>query len=102
MYQVDEEKFDKLVIRRFEKATAEWLQFVAANRKGFDIQGYVDVVTGPVADDKTMPVISLYFAGFYDEEETIKRLLPQKLKDQYVFKTDLALAALQICEVIKL
>lgn len=102
VYQVDEEKFDKLVIRRFEKATAEWLQFVAANRRGIDMQGYVDVVTGPVADDKTMPVISLYFAGFYDEEETIKRLLPQKLKDQYVFKTDLALAALQICEVIKL
>ena len=39
-------------------------------------------------------VISLYFAGIYDEEETIKRLLPQKLRDQYVFRSELALQKL--------
>lgn len=36
-----------------------------------------------------MPVIKLYFSGIYDEDETIKRLLPQKLKDQYAFKSEM-------------
>lgn len=49
-----------------------------------------------------MPVIKLYFAGIYDEDETIKRLLPQKLKDQYAFKTESALKLLNFSEVISL
>ena len=53
-----------------------------------------DIVSGPVADDRTASVIDLYLDGMYDEEETIKRLLPQKLKDQYTFKTEEALVLL--------
>ena len=34
-----------------------------------------------------------------DAESTIKRLLPQKLKDQYTFKTDKAIALLKCTEV---
>ncbi len=49
-----------------------------------------------------MPVLSLYFAGFYTEEEALKRLLPQKLKDQYAFKTKWALETLKYSEVIQL
>ena len=59
-----------------------------------------DVVIGAVANDKTMPVISLYFAGVYDEAEALKRLLPQKLKDQYAFKTEKAITALRFAEEI--
>ncbi|MCF0238369.1 MAG: DUF3990 domain-containing protein, partial [Sphaerochaetaceae bacterium] len=59
-----------------------------------------DIVIGPVANDKTMPVISLYFSGVYDIEETIKRLMPQKLQDQYAFRTEKALKALRFLEVI--
>ena len=47
-----------------------------------------------------MPVINLYLKGSYDEEEALKRLLPQKLKDQYAFKTEKAISKLQLCEVI--
>ena len=61
-----------------------------------------DVICGPVANDQTMPVIDLYLDGMYDEEEAIKRLLPQKLKDQFVFKTDAAIGTLQCKEVIQL
>ncbi len=60
-----------------------------------------DLVIGPVANDKTMPVISLYFAGLYNEEEAIKRLLPQKLYNQFAFKTESALKALSFVEVIE-
>lgn len=49
-----------------------------------------------------MPTITLFLDGFYDEEETIKRLLPQNLKDQYTFKTAKALALLRCTEVIVL
>ena len=55
-----------------------------------------------MANDRTMPVISLYFSGIYNEEEAIRRLMPQKLKDQYTFKTDDALGLLKVKEEIQL
>lgn len=85
----------------FEGATAEWLKFVANNRNIKDFSDDSDIVIGPVANDRTMPVIKLYFSGIYDEAETIKRLLPQKLKDQYAFKSERALKALLLSEVIE-
>ena len=78
------------------------MRFVSANRKGTSEPDKYDIVSGPVANDRTMPVISLYFAGIYDEDEAIKRLLPQKLKDQYAFKTEEALNALTCKEVISI
>ena len=57
-----------------------------------------DVVAGPVANDNTMPVLNLYFKGAYSEEEAIKRLLPQRLSDQYAMKTEEALACLSFKE----
>lgn len=60
-----------------------------------------DIVEGPVANDKTMPVISLFFTGVYTEEETIRRLLPQKLQDQIVFKTEKSLQYIKFVESIK-
>ena len=44
----------------------------------------------------------MYIAGDYNEEEAIRRLLAQKLKDQYVMKTERAVAALKFKEVITL
>ena len=35
------------------------------------------------------------------EEETLRRLLPQRLRDQYAFKTDRALSCLRYREVFK-
>ena len=77
-----------------------WLKFVANNRNVENFTNDSDIVIGPVANDRTMPVIKLYFSGIYDEDETIKRLLPQKLKDQYAFKTEKALKALILDEVV--
>lgn len=86
---------------RFETPSVEWLRFVANNRNVDGFRDDADIVIGPVANDRTMPVIKLYFSGIYDEEETIKRLLPQKLTDQYAFKTEAALGALILNEVIE-
>lgn len=52
--------------------------------------------------DQTMSTITLFLDGFYNEKETIKRLLPQNPKDQYVFKIAEALSKLRCTEVIVL
>ena len=100
VYEIDDGAFETLHVLRFEGADAPWLQYVTANRRGTAAQDGWDLVIGPVADDQTMPVIALFLDGFYDEAETIKRLLPQNLKDQYTFKTPAALSMLRFTEVI--
>lgn len=79
----------------------KWLRFISANRKNQPVKNDYDIVVGPVANDRTMPVISLFFTGVYTEEETIRRLLPQKLQDQIVFKTEKLLQYLKFVESIK-
>lgn len=101
VYEYNEAKERDLRILRFSSPDSSWLRFVSANRKNEPIANNYDLIIGPVANDKTMPVISLYFTGVYTEEETIKRLLPQKLRDQYVFKTEKALSLLTVSEVIE-
>ena len=100
-YDLDEEMLQFLRVKMFNEPSVEWLKFVANNRNVKDYVDDSDIVIGPVANDRTMPVIKLYFSGIYDEEETIKRLLPQKLKDQYALKSKKALEALTLSEVIE-
>ena len=100
VYEVEEEKLSALRVLRFDKPDKDWLRFVVANRKGIAPTEQWDLICGPVANDQTMPVIDLFLDGMYDEDETIKRLLPQKLKDQFTFKTQEAILLLQCKEVI--
>ena len=102
VYEFDEVVARNLCILEFENPSVQWLRFVSSNRKGTSEPDTYDIVIGPVANDRTMPVISLYFAGIYDEGEAVKRLLPQKLKDQYAFKTEEALNVLSYKEVISI
>ncbi len=102
VYEVPEEKLLALRVLRFDKPDQQWLHFVAANRKGAAPANEWDIICGPVANDQTMPVLDLFLDGMYDEEEAIRRLLPQKLKDQYTFKTPAALDALVCKEVVSL
>lgn len=53
-----------------------------------------DLVIGPVANDSTLPVIDGYVDGIYTKQEAVKRLLPQRLTDQYAFLTDKSLRLL--------
>ena len=99
-YEIDDNEMSKLKIKRFLKADLSWLDFVAANRKGKILQNDYDLVIGPVANDQTFPTILLYLDGYIDAESAIRQLLPQKLKDQWTFKTEIALACLK-CKEIK-
>lgn len=97
-----EDKNMQLKTFEFDSPNKEWLKFVVKNRKNEYTNNEYDIIIGPVANDNTMPVLNFYISGDYDEEEALKRLLPQKLKDQYVFKSEKSLEYLKFMEVIKL
>lgn len=100
VFEFDENSVSDLKILHFTQAQKEWLEYVTMNRKNQTISNDdYDIVIGLVANDRTMPVISLYFAEIYDIEETIKRLMPQKLCDQYTFRTEKAIKKLKFVEV---
>lgn len=101
VFEYEDNKSSELNILKFENADIEWLRFVSGNRNNQSTKNDYDIIIGPVANDKTMPVISLYFTGVYSEEDTIKRLLPQKLQDQFVFKTEKSLKHLNYVETIE-
>lgn len=85
----------------FDSPDADWLALISRNRNdGVDRLDY-DVVSGPVANDNTMPVLNLYFKGAYSEEEALRRLLPQRLRDQFAFKTEKAISLLNFKETIR-
>ena len=100
VYDLNEDALAMLRVLCFERPDRDWLRFVVANPKGLVEENKWDIVCGPVANDQTMPVIDLFLDGMYDEDEAIKRLLPQKLKDQYTFKTEKAIGLLRCTEVI--
>lgn len=102
VYEVQEEALSTLRVLRFSKPDRDWLDYVATNRKGTAPSDTWDIVAGPVADDQTFQTVVLYLDGFLDAEATIRRLLPQKLKDQYTFKTEKAIAQLHCKEVMRL
>lgn len=60
VFEILEEDMNKLSILRFDSANKEWLEFVAQNRKNKKVEENVDIIIGPVANDNTMPVITLY------------------------------------------
>lgn len=100
VFSLEQNKFEDLKILSFDSPCADWLRFISMHRSDVYINDIYDVIIGPVADDNTMPVINLYLRGDYTEEEAIKRLLPQRLKNQYVFKTSTALELLTFKEAI--
>ena len=102
VFEFPDEKMDTLSVLKFNSANKEWLEFISNNRKGTSVEETYDIIIGPVANDNTMPVITLYLRGDYDTDEAIKRLLTQKLKDQVVFKTEKSLSWLKLLEVNKI
>ena len=100
VFEVDGDLVSELKFLSFESPDREWLRFVSANRRRLIEDDSWDVVSGPVANDQTMSTLMLFLDGLLTEDEAIARLLPQKLKDQLVFKTTSALALLQFKEVL--
>ena len=98
VYEFDESAASQLRILNFSGPDVAWLKYVSQNRNGMIDTADYDIVSGPVANDNTMPVLNLYFKGAYSEDEALRRLLPQRLRDQFAMKTDAALACLKFIE----
>ncbi len=98
---------NSLKVHFFTGADDEWLHCVAAHRKRklfteleMEMSNY-DVIVGKIADDATNAVLTAYLGGAFGVigSETadafcIKQLLPNRLQDQYCFKTTAALDCL--------
>lgn len=98
----------ELFIHYFDEADIEWLHFAACNRKNSLFPELhkkycmVDIVGGKVADDRTAVTLNNYVSGAYGKPGTeradriaIELLEPERLKDQFCFRTSDAVASLE-------
>lgn len=99
----------------FQDADANWLHCVVGNRKADTFPDVVkemkkyDVIAGKIADDATNVTILTYLVGAYGrigsreaDDLCISRLIPERLKDQYCFRTDAGLSCLSFVESEKI
>ena len=93
-YIFDEESCKDLKVLKFEAYSEDWLDFILNCRSGQDGTDY-DLVIGGVANDKVFNTVELYFDGFIDKAEAIKRLQYEKPNLQIAFRTIKALSYLK-------
>ncbi len=97
-----------LAIHYFETASIDWLHFIAANRDDALFQDFLqsfqayDILGGKVADDSTAATLNSYITGEYGvpgsaraDNFAIEQLLPNRLTDQFCFRTTKALTSLE-------
>jgi hypothetical protein len=101
VYETNDMIWQTLSILRLEHADKEWLRLVVAYRTNHPIDSKYDIITGPVADDRTVDVINQYISGAYPEDIALQLLLPLKFKDQWTMKTERAISALIWKEAIQ-
>jgi hypothetical protein len=96
-----------LNIYNYDGASINWLQCIVGHRDGNVFQDVVqmlkkyDIITGKIANDNTNFTIAAYLAGAYGTVDSVEaandcigRLIPERLKDQLCFRTELALKSL--------
>ena len=93
----------------FQGASVEWLHFVAENRKKdlfpqlLKKYGTIDIIGGKIADDQTAHTLQQYIGGVdfgipgtpKADKIAIEKLLPNRLKDQFCFRTQDAVKHLE-------
>lgn len=99
VFQLDESKINSLKLLVFESADIDWLNYVSKNRTDEYFSDTFDIVIGPVANDQAFRTVNNYLKGYFSQEIALELLLPQKLKDQYAFKSKKALSHLKFKEV---
>lgn len=71
----------------------EWLDFVAACRRGMTVEQY-DIIEGGIADDRVYNTVDLYFSNQISKPEAIRRLVAVRPNQQICFLTQ---KAIDIC-----
>lgn len=98
----------KLSVYYFETADIDWLHFISANRDDSLFQTLLksyqiyDIIGGKVADDSTAATLNSYITGEYGvpgseraDGFTIGQLLPERLTDQFCFRTAESIGTLE-------
>lgn len=85
VFEIDDNILDNPQYKtmHFDGATAEWLDFVVANRRGASHD--FDMIMGPVANDKLYATISLYENGTLNANAAIEQLKTHTLFNQLSF-----------------
>ena len=99
VYEFDDHDLSALRVLSFAAPDHDWLHYVVANRTGQQTAP-CDLVIGPVANDQAIRTVNDFQNGYFTEEIAIQILRPQKLKDQYAFKSEAALQLLHFKEVL--
>lgn len=101
----------ELDVRYFQNADTEWLHCIVAHRMKNTFPKIVsemkkhDVIVGKIANDNTNATIAAYMAFAYGDIGTktaddmcIGLLLPERLQDQFCFRTETALECIAFME----
>ena len=94
VFELSDDYVDRVKVRTFARPDRDWLRYITVHRTGNPPADDYDMVVGPVANDQAIRTVNNYLKGYFPEEVAIKLLLPQKLKDQYLFRTEKALSLL--------
>ena len=96
-FEVSDSLFDNhlLAVKTFNKADAQWLDFVMANRNDTSFEHHFDIVRGPVADDRVYICLNALENGTADRATVIRRLKTFVLADQILFHTAKSLLFLE-------
>ena len=105
----------ELNVYSFKSADIERLHCVASHRTEnafaeiHDRMKKYDLITGKIANDATNTTLTAYISGAYGQMGTsdadefcIKRLLPNKLQNQFCFRTEKALKCLAFIKAEKI
>lgn len=98
VFEINDDYVDRVKVRTFARPDRDWLRYITVHRTGNPPADDYDMVVGPVANDQAIRTVNNYLKGYFPEEVAIKLLLPQKLKDQYLFRTEKALNLLAFKE----
>ena len=91
VFEVDELELQKNAsILEFETYSIEWLEYITKCRQGEPGESY-DLVIGGVANDDVYNTLTLYFLGYIENDEAIKRLRYEKPNIQYCFKNQIVI-----------
>jgi hypothetical protein len=87
LYEIDEGELRKnVLVLEFDTYSVEWLDFIIRCRGGVPAGNY-DLIIGGIANDDVFNTLTVFFRGFIDKAEAIKRLRYEKPNIQYCFKT---------------
>lgn len=105
----------ELQIKTYQSADVQWLHCVVGHRKRKSFPDIIrrleefDVIAGKIADDNTNTTINAYMSGVFGtlgtkmaDDFCISLLLPNRLQDQFCFRTNTALGCLVFVESEKI